>query len=85
MPVQVTSVTKAPMNTKNLMAGSILLVALLAQRSQAQPAFKEDFTGSTTTNSWYFFNGACLTSSSISPGANPGQIPGCASSAVKSG
>ena len=85
MPVHVTSATKAPMNTKILMAGSVLLIVLLAQTGHAQPAFKEDFTGSTTTNSWYFFNGACLTSSSVSPGTNPGQIPGCTSSAVKSG
>jgi len=28
---------------------------------QAQAGISEDFTGASTTNSWYFFNGACLT------------------------
>lgn len=40
---------------------------------------KEDFTGTTTTNSWYFFNGACLTASSTKSAAStsPGSPPGC--------
>ncbi|HWX26261.1 MAG TPA: PilC/PilY family type IV pilus protein [Steroidobacteraceae bacterium] len=70
------------MNTKHLMAGLTLLCAVLAQRSHAQAAFKEDFTGATTTNSWYYFNGACLTASSAAVGTPPGQLPGCL--AVKS-
>ena len=54
-----------------------------AQR--AQTVFSEDFTGTTTINSWYFFNGACLTASAASPGANPGQtLPGCTNTSFKS-
>ncbi len=37
----------------------------------------EDFTGATTTNSWYFFNGACLTASQSAATSNPGTVPGC--------
>ena len=71
------------MNTKILIAGlTILCVMLHSQRSEAQTTFAEDFTGATTNNPWYFFNGACLTASSASVGTPPGQLPGCL--AVKS-
>jgi type IV pilus assembly protein PilY1 len=58
---------------------------------QAQTSISEDFTKATTTNSWYFFNGACLTASGTSGsepvsagvngsfGASGGSIPGCSS------
>jgi len=66
------------MNTKHLMAGSIILCALLtARRSDAQTTFSEDFTGTTTTLSWYYFRGACLTASSAAVGTSPGPLPGC--------
>jgi type IV pilus assembly protein PilY1 len=50
---------------------------------QAQSTVSEDFTSASTTNSWYFFNGACLTAGSatgVEPTGNPGsggQMPGC--------
>jgi type IV pilus assembly protein PilY1 len=46
----------------------------------AQSPFVEQFTGTTTENSWYSYDGACLTAGT-GPGAgnNPGQIPGCTS------
>jgi type IV pilus assembly protein PilY1 len=74
------------MNTKHLMAGSIIVFALLsARRSDAQATFSEDFTGTTTTNSWYFFRGACLTASTASGGTSPSNsLPGCTSSSLKS-
>jgi type IV pilus assembly protein PilY1 len=63
-----------------------LMVTALAALSlpllvEAQTNVSEDFTGATTTNSWYFFNGACLTAST-NTGAEPtdssaGQVPGC--------
>src|SRR5215470_5292441 len=48
---------------------------------QAQTIVSEDFTKTTTSNSWWFFNGACLTASTLA-GSEPssgsgGQIPGC--------
>jgi type IV pilus assembly protein PilY1 len=52
---------------------------------QAQSQITEDFTRSTTQNSWWFFNGACLTAGTAT-GVEPtvsggvgsgGQIPGC--------
>src|SRR5882672_11071784 len=83
MQVHVTSVSRYTMNTKHLMAGLTLVFALLmAQRSNAQAVFSEDFTGAITNHPWYFFNGACLTASSATVGSSPGQVPGCL--AVKS-
>jgi type IV pilus assembly protein PilY1 len=70
------------MNTKYLTAGLIFLFVMRAPTSHAQTTFKEDFTSAVTTNPWYFFNSACLTASSASIGASPGQLPGCL--AVKS-
>jgi len=58
-------------------AAAILLATLLSPVSRAQTVYTEDFTGTTTSNPWYFFNGACLTASSTSAGSSPGQIPGC--------
>ncbi|TLZ52264.1 MAG: hypothetical protein E6K21_01065, partial [Gammaproteobacteria bacterium] len=50
---------------------------------EAQAGVSEDFTGASTTNSWYFFNGACLTagtSAGVEPsGAASGRMPGCTS------
>jgi type IV pilus assembly protein PilY1 len=50
---------------------------------QAQSTVSEDFTSASTTNSWYFFNGACLTAGSatgVEPsGGTGGQMPGCTS------
>jgi type IV pilus assembly protein PilY1 len=86
MPLNVTSVTRIKMNTKYLMAGSIILFALLTVRkSDAQAVFSEDFTGTSTSNNWYFIRGACLTASSANAGTSPGKsLPGCTSSSLKS-
>lgn len=65
-----------------LAALAALCGILFAGTSQAQVAIGEDFTGPTTRNSWYFFNGACLTASSNAASGSPGQIPGC--TAIKS-
>lgn len=43
----------------------------------AQSAANEDFTQATTTNSWYFFNGACLTAGTGTSTTSPGTIPSC--------
>ncbi|MGO9802853.1 MAG: hypothetical protein ACLPTL_05370, partial [Steroidobacteraceae bacterium] len=52
----------------------------------AQTTVSEDFTSTSTTNSWWFFNGACLTAGSAvgaePSGAGPGQMPGCAAIGV---
>jgi type IV pilus assembly protein PilY1 len=86
MPLNITSLTRITMNIKYLMAGSIILFALLlARKSDAQTVVSEDFTGTTTTNNWYFFRGACLTASSANAGTSPGNVlPGCTSSSLKS-
>jgi type IV pilus assembly protein PilY1 len=68
------------MNVKYLCAVLILLLGAAASNpSRAQITYSEDFTGAGTANSWYFFNGACLTAGSSSATANPGTIPGCTS------
>jgi type IV pilus assembly protein PilY1 len=86
MPFNITSVTRITMNTKYLMAGSIILFALLSvRRSDAQAVFSEDFTGTSTSNAWYFFRGACLTASAANGGTSPSNsLPGCTSSSLKS-
>ncbi len=62
------------------------VVAVLAtaplRLAHAQASVTEDFTGTSTTNSWYFFNAACLTAGT-GPGVQPsppggaGTPPGC--------
>ena len=62
-----------------VLAGLVALAAPLAVEAQA--ALSEDFTGASTTGSWYFFNGACLTAGSatgvVPTGGTGGQVPGC--------
>ena len=79
------------MNLKSLLALlAVVMAAAMPFRAEAQSNISEDFTGATTTNSWWFFNGACLTASTatgveptVSGGAGVGgQIPGCTSIAT---
>jgi len=46
---------------KYLVAASILSLAALAPAVRAQTTYSENFTGTSTNNSWFFLNGACLT------------------------
>ena len=75
------------MNRKSLIALFAAVAALAAPVIvQAQTSVSEDFTGATTSNSWYYFNGACLTASTLA-GSEPasssaGQIPGCSTIAA---
>ena len=69
---------------------SLAVLAVTVALSQplvvrAQTSISEDFTQASTQNSWWFFNGACLTASTL-PGQEPtvssgvgsgGQVPGC--------
>src|SRR5439155_278665 len=62
-----------------LFAALAALAAPLA--AHGQTLISEDFTGTTTSNPWFFFADACLTASSAA-GAQPsgsgnGQLPGC--------
>jgi type IV pilus assembly protein PilY1 len=57
-----------------------LVAALYCQLGLAQSAISEDFTGNSTNNPWYSFNGACLTAGGTTTGATlgtAGNIPGC--------
>jgi type IV pilus assembly protein PilY1 len=65
------------MNTKHLLLVLAVLGALASGQGQAQTIFSEDFTGGKTKNSWYFFNGACLTAGKSTSTASPGIVPGC--------
>jgi len=60
-----------------LLAG--VLLALKSANLAAQTTVTEDFTSGTTVNSWYYFNGACLTAGSVSGGGSPGSVPSCMS------
>ena len=64
-------------NTHWQFPAALLLLLVLAGPSVAQTVKSEDFTNSSSTNNWYYFNGACLTAGSSSPATNPGPIPGC--------
>ena len=71
------------MNIKSRFATFAIFLGVLASfPGHGQSTVSEDFTGANTTNSWYFFRGACLTASTASVGTSPGQLPGCL--AVKS-
>src|SRR5579864_2971479 len=70
------------MYVRNCIAAIVAVLGLaLPFAAQAQGSVSEDFTGATTANPWYFFNGACLTAGTQA-GAEPangagGQMPGC--------
>jgi type IV pilus assembly protein PilY1 len=72
----------------------VLAIALIALAPSARSqSFTENFTGTSTNNSWFFFTGACLTAGStswqtsmltpaipaVAGSVNPGQIPSCGS------
>jgi type IV pilus assembly protein PilY1 len=56
---------------------SLAALSLVPALSQAQTNYTENFTGAATSNSWYFFNGACLTAGGSSSTASPGVVPSC--------
>lgn len=72
-----------PHMIKQFFAGALLLsvIGLLPAASQAQTTYTENFTGTSTNNSWYFINGACLTAggTAYTATSSPGQIPACVS------
>src|SRR5579859_1399393 len=69
------------MNRRILLVLAAAAALSLPFAAQAQTIVSEDFTGASTTNSWYFFNGACLTAGTavgVEPSGNSaGQMPGC--------
>jgi type IV pilus assembly protein PilY1 len=74
------------MNRNSLLSLLAAVAALGAPfAARAQTSISEDFTQPSTQNSWWFFNGACLTASTLA-GQEPtvtsgvgsgGQVPGC--------
>ena len=65
--------------TKTWLTLLLAACALHGIAARANVNVEEDFTGTTTQNPWYFFNGACLTASTASTTAapGPGTPPGC--------
>jgi type IV pilus assembly protein PilY1 len=61
------------MKIKIMLAASALTMAGLVPAVRAQTTYTENFTGPTTTNSWFFLNGACLTAgtTATTTAANP--------------
>jgi type IV pilus assembly protein PilY1 len=67
-----------PLVMSRKLAAIALLASLIAPSlAPAQTLYSEDFTGASTTNDWYFYNGACLTAGSSSSLVGPGNIPSC--------
>jgi len=60
-------------------AGVMLLVLLLGCPGigSAQVQYAEDFTGASSNNQWFFYNGACLTAGTNTSITSPGNLPGC--------
>lgn len=75
------------MKTTYTVAGALLALSA-SFAANAQVVVSEDFSRATTTNSWFFYNGACLTASQ-SAGVLPtgpstaGLLPGCTSAGVE--
>src|SRR5271167_2351937 len=69
------------MNTRSAVAALMIAFTGFAPASWAQLSsyVQESFTGGTTNNSWYFFQGGCLTAGSTTTNSSPGQIPSCVS------
>jgi type IV pilus assembly protein PilY1 len=64
----------------NKLFGALVLLAFASVAPAQSVSVGEDFTGATTTNSWYAINGACLTASTSAGSASAttaGQPPGC--------
>lgn len=65
----------------NIPAGLVALAAVILLACPgpglAQVQYTEDFTGATSNNTWFFYNGACLTAGSSTSLVSPGYIPGC--------
>ena len=69
------------MNRNSFIVVLAAVAAVVLPLAAPAQTVSEDFTGTSTTNSWYFFNGACLTAGTavgVEPsGASGGQMPGC--------
>jgi type IV pilus assembly protein PilY1 len=63
------------------LAVAILGLALHCSPGFSQAIVSEDFTGTSTSNPWYYFNGACLTASTGTGTGTSGSVagtpPGC--------
>jgi type IV pilus assembly protein PilY1 len=75
------------MNSRSVLAVLVAFAAVTAPSGADAQGISEDFTGAAATNSWWYFNGACLTASTAT-GSEPtvtggvgtgGKIPGCTS------
>jgi type IV pilus assembly protein PilY1 len=81
------------MNAKLSVAAMTLLFAgidpLAAEAQATQSSLnnyvQENFSGTATTNKWYFFNGACLTAGGSSAVTSPGTLPACVGDAYYNG
>jgi len=65
------------MNAKHVPMIVAWAMLCVSGESRAQATYSEDFTGTSTNNSWYFFNGACLTAGTSTVTSGPGTVPGC--------
>ncbi|HVY22210.1 MAG TPA: PilC/PilY family type IV pilus protein [Steroidobacteraceae bacterium] len=67
---------------KHVLLSCLMLAGFTTQFAYADTTYSEDFTGQSTTNNWYFFNGACLTagtSTTAPDSSKAGSPPSCIS------
>jgi type IV pilus assembly protein PilY1 len=60
-----------------VVAVAAALLAVCSATASAQVTYSEDFTGTTTNNQWFFYNGACLTAGTNTSTTSPGYVPSC--------
>src|SRR5258708_13856985 len=80
-PISIIVEGNVMMNRKYFSVGGLALVGMFcAAIAGAQTVnVSEDCNGTSTPNSWYYFNGACLTASTSGASGSPGTPPGCTS------
>src|SRR5258708_23632401 len=80
-PISIIVEGNVMMNRKYFSVGWLAVVGMFCAYIAGAEAVNvsEDFNGTSTTNSWYYFNGACLTASTSGASGSPGTPPGCTS------
>lgn len=66
-----------PVKSRLVALLALLALAPVALHAQSTSNLSEDFTGTSTSNNWFFYNGACLTAGTDTSLLQPGKVPAC--------